>query len=163
MTERPFGLDGRGAVRALLALSAGLSFLLVVFFAPGGSSRVVSFVLLAIGVGLTVGSALRPLTFGASAAACIGYGLHVVASLAQESAVAAAGAVLGDVTAAADVAVTYLSQGKVGPLRTTAQVVRVDGPVALVRVEVTDPGLRDDDGEARLVVVAHVHCVRRSA
>ncbi len=85
----------------------------------------------------------------------------VVASLAHESAVAAADAVLGDVTATADVAVTYLSQGKVGPLRTTARVLRVDGPVALVRVEVTDPGLRDDDGAARLVVVAHVHCVRR--
>jgi acyl-coenzyme A thioesterase PaaI-like protein len=83
----------------------------------------------------------------------------VVASLAVEAAVAAAGSVLDGTVRAVDVAVSYLSQGKVGPLRSRATVRRVDGAVALVRVEVEDPGLVDDEGRSRLVVVAHVHCL----
>ena len=83
----------------------------------------------------------------------------VVASVAAEAAVAVAGTVLDGTVRAVDLTASYLSQGKVGPLRTTASVRRVDGPVAMVRVEVLDPGLPDEDGRPRVVVVAHVHCV----
>ncbi|UDY34130.1 PaaI family thioesterase [Dermatobacter hominis] len=83
----------------------------------------------------------------------------VVASIAAEAAVAVAGTVLDGAVRAVDLTASYLSQGKVGPLRTSASVRRVDGPVALVRVEVLDPGLPDEDGRPRVVVVAHVHCV----
>jgi acyl-coenzyme A thioesterase PaaI-like protein len=87
----------------------------------------------------------------------------VVASVAADAAVAIAGPALGGTARVVDLSASYLSQGKVGPLRTTGSVLRIDGPVALVRVEVLDPGLVDDDGSPRVVVIAHVHCVAVSA
>lgn len=91
----------------------------------------------------------------------------VVAAVAAAAAEDAAGAVLGARTAAADVQVHYLTQGRVGPVVTSSRVVRSGPGGVLVRVEVADAGLDDaGDGHAatpdrgrRLMVVAHVLCV----
>jgi acyl-coenzyme A thioesterase PaaI-like protein len=81
----------------------------------------------------------------------------VVASVAAEAAVAAASDRLGGPTSVSDAVVHYLTQGKVGPIVTAADVVRVDPGGALVRVEVVDTGVVDD-GRPRRMVVAHVRC-----
>lgn len=83
----------------------------------------------------------------------------VVAALAAVAAEGAAAERTGVPVRVADVGVTYLAQARVGPVEASASVLRVDGPVALVRVEVRDPGLPDDDGRPRVAVTAHVHCV----
>ncbi len=87
----------------------------------------------------------------------------VVAALAAAAAEGAAAERTGVPTRVADVVVTYLAQARVGPVEASASVLRVDGPVALVRVEVRDPGLPDDDGRPRVAVTAHVHCVTDAA
>ncbi len=81
----------------------------------------------------------------------------VVASLASTAAARAASVEIGGDAVALDVAVTYLAQGRVGPLRANATVLRRTGPTVLCRVEVTDPGQRDHTGD-RVLVVAHVLC-----
>ena len=91
----------------------------------------------------------------------------VVAGVAAGAAEAAAGAVLGARAFAADVQVHYLAQGRVGPLTTSATVVRAGPAGVLTRVQVADAGLEDaGDGDGglpvggpRLMVVAHVLCV----
>ena len=83
----------------------------------------------------------------------------VVAALAAVAAEGAAAERTGVPVRVADVVVTYLAQARVGPVEASASVLRVDGPVALVRVEVRDLGLPDDDGRPRVAVTAHVHCV----
>ena len=87
----------------------------------------------------------------------------VVAALAAVAAEGAAAERTGVPVRVADVGVTYLAQARVGPVEASASVLRVDGPVALVRVEVRDPGLPDDDGRPRVAVTAHVHCVTDAA
>ena len=87
----------------------------------------------------------------------------VVAALAAAAAEGAAAERTGVPTRVADVVVTYLAQARVGPVEASASVLRVDGPVALVRVEVRDLGLLDDDGRPRVAVMAHVHCVADAA
>ena len=87
----------------------------------------------------------------------------VVAALAAAAAEGAAAERTGVPTRVADVVVTYLAQARVGPVEASASVLRVDGPVALVRVEVRDPGLPDDDGRPRVAMTAHVHCVTDAA
>ena len=87
----------------------------------------------------------------------------VVAALAAAAAEGAAAERTGVPVRVADVAVTYLAQARVGPVEASASVLRVDGPVALVRVEVRDPGLPDDDGRPRVAMTAHVHCVTDAA
>lgn len=101
----------------------------------------------------------------------------VVASLAASAAVRTAEGLLGGDACALDIAVTYLSQGRAGPLRAHATVLRRTGPTVLCRVEVTDSGqvdpVQDDPVQgdrvqgdpvqgARVLVVAHVHCVAAS-
>ncbi len=86
----------------------------------------------------------------------------VVASLAAAAASRTAAEVFGGDAIALDVSVTYLSQGRVGPLRAHAAVLRRTGPTVLCRVEVTDPGQLDSGG-ARVLVVAHVHCAAATA
>ncbi len=81
----------------------------------------------------------------------------VVASIAVEAALALVGTTSGAPVAATDAVVHYLTQGKVGPVVTAAELVRVDERGALVRVEVGDAG-STDDGRPRRMVVAHVHC-----
>lgn len=83
----------------------------------------------------------------------------VVASLAAESASALAGVVLGRPARALDVVATYLSQARVGPVEARARLLRRDGPVALVTVDVEDGGIVGDDGAPRPALTAHVHCV----
>ncbi len=83
----------------------------------------------------------------------------VVASMATAAAVRAAAAALDGPAVAADLTATYLAQGRVGPLRAAATVLRRTGPTVLCRVEVADVGQPDDDGRPRTVVVAHVHCL----
>lgn len=87
----------------------------------------------------------------------------VVAALAAVAAEGAAAERTGVPVRVADVGVTYLAQARVGPVEASASVLRVDGPVALVRVEVRDPGLPDDDGRPRVAMTAHVHCVTDAA
>ena len=87
----------------------------------------------------------------------------VVAALAAVAAEGAAAERTGVPVRVADVVVTYLAQARVGPVEASASVLRVDGPVALVRVEVRDLGLLDDDGRPRVAVMAHVHCVADAA
>lgn len=91
----------------------------------------------------------------------------VVASLAATAASRAAAEVLGAEAIALDVTVTYLSQGRVGPLQARATVLRRTGPTVLCRVEVADPGQLDsgqsDHGGTRVLVVAHVHCAAATA
>lgn len=87
----------------------------------------------------------------------------VVAALAAAAAEGAAAERTGVPVRVADVVVTYLAQARVGPVEASASVLRVDGPVALVRVEVRDLGLLDDDGRPRVAVMAHVHCVADAA
>lgn len=87
----------------------------------------------------------------------------VVTSLAAEAAAALAGDLLGAPARALDLTATYVAQGKVGPLVTRSRVLRNDGQVALVRVEVADSGVSDDGSvdhadAGRALVVAHVHC-----
>jgi acyl-coenzyme A thioesterase PaaI-like protein len=83
----------------------------------------------------------------------------VVASVAAEAAHVACRPLLGEGTVVADVVVHYLTQGRVGPLVTQGRVVRSDRCGALVRVEVADAGDPDPTGVARVMVVAHVHCL----
>jgi acyl-coenzyme A thioesterase PaaI-like protein len=73
-----------------------------------------------------------------------------------ERALAAAGTV-------DDVAVHHLGQGRVGPLRTSARRVSDDGRRTVVRVEVRDTGLVDDDPAGRLVAVGHTGVVNGGA
>jgi len=91
----------------------------------------------------------------------------VVASLAATAASRVAAEVLGAEAIALDVTVTYLSQGRVGPLQARATVLRRTGPTVLCRVEVADPGQLDsgqsDHGGTRVLVVAHVHCAAATA
>ncbi len=84
----------------------------------------------------------------------------VVASLAAGSAAALASDVLGTRARALDVVATYLAQARVGPLEARARLVRRDGPVALVAVDVDDAGIASDDGDGpRPALTAYVHCV----
>lgn len=83
----------------------------------------------------------------------------VVASLAVAAAEGAASEAAGAPVRAADVVVTYLAQARVGPVRATASVLRADGPVTLVRVEVVDEGAPGHEGAPRSTVTAHVHCI----
>ena len=87
----------------------------------------------------------------------------VVAALAAAAAEGAAAERTGVPVRVADVVVTYLTQARVGRVEASASVLRVDGPVVLVRVEVRDLGLPDDDGRPRVAVTAHVHCVTDAA
>jgi acyl-coenzyme A thioesterase PaaI-like protein len=82
----------------------------------------------------------------------------IVASLAQLAAVDAAPARWGTGARTTDVVAHYLSQGKVGPLSTTAREIRSGDDEALLRVEVCDTGQERDGGPA-VVLVAHVRCV----
>jgi uncharacterized protein (TIGR00369 family) len=65
-------------------------------------------------------------------------GLQVVA--ADAAAAAAGGHRLGAPVRTTDLAVTYLAQGKVGPVTTGAELLRADGDGATWRVEVRDSG-----------------------
>jgi acyl-coenzyme A thioesterase PaaI-like protein len=82
----------------------------------------------------------------------------IVASLAQLAAVDAASARWGTGARTTDVVAHYLSQGKVGPLATTAREIRSGDDEALLRVEVCDTG-QDRDGGPAVVLVAHVRCI----
>jgi uncharacterized protein (TIGR00369 family) len=65
-------------------------------------------------------------------------GLHAVVA---DAAAAALGAqLLGAPVRTTDLAITYLAQGKVGPVATRAVPLRIDAGTALVRVEVRDEG-----------------------
>ena len=81
----------------------------------------------------------------------------VVASIAAEAATALASTLGSGPVRVADAVVHYLTQGRVGPVVTEAEVVRIDAVGALVRVEVCDAGALED-GRPRTMVVAHVHC-----
>jgi acyl-coenzyme A thioesterase PaaI-like protein len=81
----------------------------------------------------------------------------VVASLAAAAARAASSPLLAGPARVADAAVHYLGQGRVGPVETTARVVRRDASGVLTRVQVLDSG-QSDDGRPRSMAVAHVYC-----
>lgn len=67
----------------------------------------------------------------------------VVALLADVSGQHSARAATGKPLITRDLAIHYLSQGKIGPFRTKAKVVRTTSDTALTRVEVVDTGARD--------------------
>jgi acyl-coenzyme A thioesterase PaaI-like protein len=112
-------------------------------FAMGlaGSGFATSF---AAGVGLAVldaaaGAVALPITDAArNSFGALQGGLHAVA--ADAAAAALGGHVLGAPVRTTDLAITYLAQGKVGPVATRAVPLRVDATAALVRVEVRDEG-----------------------
>lgn len=81
----------------------------------------------------------------------------VVASVAEAAAAVLAADRLGARCRSTDVVAHYLAQGRLGPLRTRARVVRGDGTEVLTRVEVLDHGAASD-GPSRLLV-AHLRCV----
>jgi acyl-coenzyme A thioesterase PaaI-like protein len=82
----------------------------------------------------------------------------VVASVAELAARALASSSLAAPMRSTDVVVHYLTQGRVGPLSTTASVVREHPGASLLRVEVRDDGDPDPTGHPRVMVVAHVQC-----
>jgi acyl-coenzyme A thioesterase PaaI-like protein len=83
----------------------------------------------------------------------------VVASVADAAARAAAADEVGGPVRTTDAVVHYLTQGRVGPLSTATRILR-SGPAGVsVRAEVRDDGDLGPDGGARVMVVAHVHCV----
>ena len=67
----------------------------------------------------------------------------MIAVLADTAGEMAAGAAAGRPMATKDLAIQYLSQGKKGPFRTRARVVRTTDDTALTRVEVIDRGVED--------------------
>jgi uncharacterized protein (TIGR00369 family) len=67
----------------------------------------------------------------------------MIAVLADVAGETAAGAVSARRMTTKDVAIQYLSQGKRGPFRTRARVVRMTDDTALTRVEVIDRGMED--------------------
>ena len=67
----------------------------------------------------------------------------MIAVLSDAAGEMAAGAVAGRPMTTKDLAVQYLSQGKKGPFRTRARVVRTTDDTALTRVEVIDRGMED--------------------
>lgn len=81
----------------------------------------------------------------------------VVAAVAD----AAARSVVGDAGRwrTVDLTVSFLGQGRVGPMVTSSRLLRTGGSSRSVRVEVRDDGQIDDTGRARLMVVAQVGLV----
>jgi acyl-coenzyme A thioesterase PaaI-like protein len=73
--------------------------------------------------------------------------------VAEAAAEAAGSAALGSPARVLDLALDYVAVARIGPVRAVAEVVRVDGPAARVRVRV------DDIGADRLAVIAHAGVV----
>ena len=67
----------------------------------------------------------------------------MIAVLAEAAGEMAAGRAAGKPMASKDLAIQYLSQGKIGPFRTRARVIRTTHDTALTRVEVIDRGMED--------------------
>jgi len=67
----------------------------------------------------------------------------MIAVLSDTAGEMVAGAVAGRPMTTKDLAIQYLSQGKKGPFRTRARVVRTSDDTALTRVEVIDRGMED--------------------
>jgi uncharacterized protein (TIGR00369 family) len=67
----------------------------------------------------------------------------MIAVLADVAGEMAAGAAAARPMTTKDLAIQYLSQGKKGPFRTRARVIRVTDDTALTRVEVVDRGVED--------------------
>ncbi len=67
----------------------------------------------------------------------------IVAVLADVSGQYAARAVTGRPMITSDLGVHYLSQGKIGPIRTGARIIRVNDETVLTRIEVMDTGAGD--------------------
>lgn len=80
----------------------------------------------------------------------------VVATLAQRAGRSVAVSRFGGDVRTTDVVVHYLSQGRVGPLTTTARVLRAETRALQARVELVDEGRPGADGAPELVAVAHV-------
>jgi acyl-coenzyme A thioesterase PaaI-like protein len=64
----------------------------------------------------------------------------VVALLTDVAGQQAASVAAGRLMATRDLTINYLAQGKVGPIRTKASVIRTTSDTALTRVEVIDTG-----------------------
>lgn len=67
----------------------------------------------------------------------------IIALLADISGQSAARAITSQPLTTSDISIHYLSQGKVGPFRTRARVLRKTGDTVLTRVEVIDTGAND--------------------
>jgi uncharacterized protein (TIGR00369 family) len=67
----------------------------------------------------------------------------IIALLADIAGQCAARAATGQPLITRDISIHYLSQGRVGPFRTKAKVIRKTGDTALTRVEVIDTGAND--------------------
>jgi uncharacterized protein (TIGR00369 family) len=67
----------------------------------------------------------------------------MIAVLAETAGEMAGGAAAARPMTTKDLAIQYLSQGKTGPFRTRARVIRVTDDTALTRVEVVDRGVED--------------------
>jgi uncharacterized protein (TIGR00369 family) len=67
----------------------------------------------------------------------------IIALLADIAGQCAARAATGQPLITRDISIHYLSQGRIGPFRTKAKVIRKTGDTALTRVEVIDTGAND--------------------